>query len=78
MDKLTALFLQFLPKQVAAIKLLQYVPNAIDTAKELTAFVQRTITALKQEGVLTPEQDAELDKAIEELKTQPHWQPETP
>lgn len=78
MYKFAALFLQFLPKQVEAIKLLQFVPDAIDTAKELTAFVQRTITALKQEGVLTPEQDAELDKAIEEMKTQPHWQPDAP
>lgn len=77
MEKITNLLLQFLPKQVEAVKLLQHIPDAIDTAKELMAYVQRVIAVLKQEAPLTPEQDAELDRMIEEIKDQPHWKPQS-
>lgn len=76
MKKLTDFLFQSLPKQVEAVKLLQHIPDAIDTAKELMAYVKRVIEILKQDAPLTPEQDAELDRMIEELKDQSHWQPQ--
>lgn len=46
----------------AAIALVEKIPGAIET--------------LKQNAELTPEQEAELDQKIAELKTKAHWQHE--
>lgn len=69
------LLLGVLPHQVQAVKYLAFVPDAYDTAKELTAWVQRVIAILKEEQ-LTDEQSAALDAQIESLKTDPAFQPD--
>lgn len=76
MNSIVPLLLKYLPTVADSIKaLVEYAPTAISTIKELTEFVQRTIEALKQEVPLTPEQEAELDRIIDELPAQEHWKP---
>lgn len=75
MDALIAMLIQYLPKQIDAIKYLQYAPDAIATVKELVAYVKRTIEILRGPNVvLSPKQEAVLDAAIDALSNDPYWE----
>ena len=73
--------ISFLIKEIPpAVRLIQQIvksaPAAIDTAKELTGFVQRTVETIRSADVpLTAEQDVELDRADAEMAKLPWWQP---
>lgn len=66
MIALIPIFLQYLPQLVKAA---QSIP-------ELIGYIQRTKATLSTTGEWTPEQQAEYDKHVEEITSQPHWQPE--
>lgn len=78
MQALIALLMEYLPTQVKAIQLLQFVPDAIETVKALVAFVERTIAHLKQTKMLTPEEEFALDALIDEMANKPWWQEDEP
>lgn len=49
---------------------------AIAAIRELLVFVNTTKTTLRMNKELTPEQEAELDRKLEEaFMHAPHWQP---
>ena len=77
MEALIALAFTYIPKVLDGIKLLGKVPEAAQTVKDLTAYVQSTVAHLKQ-AKLTPEQEVELDKWIDSLPDEDYWKPETP
>lgn len=76
METLIALLLRYFPNQAGLIDLLRYLPEGIDTVKQLGGFTQRFIEYLKQTDPLTAEQDAAFDADIEKMKTEPWWQPD--
>lgn len=74
MSEIIALLIKFLPAQIAQIKYLQYVPDAIGTVKELVDLVNRAIKIIKAPNVVkTPEQEQILDDAIAALNDDPYW-----
>lgn len=81
MEALISLLIQWLPGSIAAIKLLKYAPDAVDTVKQLVALAQRTIETLKAAKtlkLLTPEQEAKLDADIAAFSSDPYWDEEEP
>ena len=56
--------------------ILQLLPAAISAATELTMFIQKTVTNLKQNAELTPDQEKALEDHIATLEAQPWWQPD--
>jgi hypothetical protein len=88
MDKFVELAFQYVPKVIAAIKLLKGAPSeaasvggqiidAAATVKDLTQYVHRTLEHLKQSAPLNAEQEAQLDQWIEQMAGEDFWQPET-
>ena len=58
------------------IENLPYLVKAAKTAPEIFAYIQRTKKTLEQSKEWTPEQQAEFDRQVEEITSQPHWRPE--
>jgi len=59
--------------------IVSYLPALLQAAKvvpEVMSFVKGVQTHLKQTKEWTPEQEAEFDKRLDEVTSQPHWQPE--
>lgn len=50
--------------------------KAAQSVPEIVNFVKAVQSHLKQTKEWTPEQEAEFDKRLEEVTSQPHWQPE--
>jgi hypothetical protein len=48
---------------------------AADAALSAWQVYQRTRTAARESGVITPEKDRELDLWMQERMRLPHWQP---
>jgi hypothetical protein len=61
-----ALFLQYLPQLIQAAK---SVPDVVD-------YIKKTHEHLKQSEEWTEEQEAQFDRHLEEVTSQPWWQPE--
>lgn len=79
MNEIIALLIQFLPAQIAKIKYLQYVPDAVSTVKELVALVQRAIKTIQtHQTPRTPDEQKILDDAIAALAMDPYWQEDPP
>lgn len=67
MGTVIALFLQHLPSLVSAAK----------SVPTIVTYIKETKTALSQSKEWTPEQEAEFDKHVEEVTSQPWWTPES-
>lgn len=52
--------------------------GAFSLIEKLVPLIQQWRAAAKQNGELTPQQDAELDQRIATVTSQPWWQPEQP
>ncbi len=50
---------------------------ALNLALSLIQFAEKARVDLSQSGELTSEQEAALDAKIADLKSRPHWQPES-
>lgn len=76
MSELLAFLIKEIPPAISSIqKIVANAPAAIDSAKELTGFVQRTIETIRStDAPLTDEQEAELDRADAEMAKLPWWQ----
>jgi predicted PurR-regulated permease PerM len=77
MMALIPLIIQSLPTLISIINNLtgkNVPPHLVEDGQKLYKFVTDTIDNLKQNAPLTPEQDAELDRMIEELPKRDYWQ----
>lgn len=56
--------------------ILELLPAAITTIENLTQWVSKVTTDLKQNAELTPDQEKALDAHIASIEQQPWWQPQ--
>lgn len=58
---------------------MEYLPTllkAAQTVPQLMEYVNHQKATLQTTAEWTPEQEAEFNKRLEEVTSQPHWQPE--
>lgn len=76
MEALIPLLLKLLPANFAAIKYLQFVPDAVAVVKELIESSQRIVAFLKQPGMLDEAGRAKLDATIQAHTDEDWWIPD--
>lgn len=60
------------------LTILAIIQAVVAAGGSIADFVVRFRQRLQQDGELTPEQEAEFDKTIAQITSQPHWQPTPP
>jgi len=77
MDKqLIEALLALLPDNLAALKYLRFLPDAVEIVKDLIASTNRIIAILKAPGMLDEQQRQRLDARIDAHSDELHWQPD--
>ena len=56
--------------------LIKFLPILMNITSELYDLIKKITEALKQEGELTPEQEAAFDAHIKDLESKPWWTPD--